>query len=97
LRCLQLNPYHPYATNNMAYTYLLLKEYKKAAEACERCFETNNVANNYFRNWAVALMYLNNYQEAVEQIKRAIDIEPRNASKRERFTEKKIGWCGERS
>ena len=95
-QCLELNPHHPYATNNLAYALILLKQYKNADEVCARCFSENSLANNYFRNWAVALIHLNNFQDSVDQIKRAIDIDPRNASK-SLVIMQKIGSFGQRS
>ena len=80
-KCTKYDPHHPYVTNNHAYVYILMKKYKEAAEVCAEACKTNMKANNYFRNWAVALLMDRQHGEAIEIIKRAIDIEPTCAGK----------------
>ena len=74
--CCRLDPNHPYATNNLAYLLILLNRNKEAADACRRAANTNKLAKNYFRNWAIALLNQNQYSEAVDAVKRAIEHEP---------------------
>lgn len=77
--CCRLNPNQSCATNNLAYLLILLNRNKEAAEACKRASLTNKVARNYYRNWAIALLNLKQYSEAVDVIKRAIEEEPTSA------------------
>lgn len=74
--CCELNPQHPYAVNNLAYVCILLRKNKDAAEACSNAYNTNSNSHSYFRNWAIALMNLKHYGEAVEVIRNLIDVEP---------------------
>ena len=78
--CSKLDPHHPYATNNLAYVCILLKKYQEAIEACNDAYSVNRGANNYLRNWAIALLNHKKPGDAVEVIKRAIDAEPGCAS-----------------
>lgn len=70
--CSKLKPNHPYVVNNLAYLYILLKKNKEASELCSEAYNLNHRLNNYFRNWAIALMNLKLYSEAVEVIRNAI-------------------------
>jgi len=78
--CCKLDPHHPYAINNLAYVCILLKRYKEAADGCNEAYNTNIVARNYFRNWAIALMNQKQYSGAVEVIKEAIEHNPTSHS-----------------
>jgi len=78
--CCKLDPHHPYATNNLAYVCILLKKNKEAAEACNDAYNINRGSNNYFRNWSIALLNQKLFGEAVEVIKRAIELDPENHS-----------------
>jgi len=78
--CCRLDQNHPYATNNLAYLLILLNRNKEASDACRRAANTNKLAKNYFRNWSVALLNQNQYSDAVEAIKIAIEQEPTVAS-----------------
>jgi Flp pilus assembly protein TadD len=78
--CCKLAPHHPYAINNLAYVYILLKKYKEAGDACSEAYNKNRVARNYFRNWAIALMNQKQYSTAVEIVKEAIELNPTSYS-----------------
>lgn len=78
--CIALDRSHPYATNNLAYIYILMAKYEEAARVCKCAFETNPSARNYFRNWAVALLNAKRWSKAVDAIKQAIDIDRGDAS-----------------
>ena len=79
--CNRLDQNHPYATNNLAYLFILLRMYKQASDVCKKASSNNQIANNYFRNWAIALLNLNQYSDAVEVIRRAIEIDDACSSK----------------
>ncbi len=78
--CCRLDPNHPHATNNLAYVLILLNRNKDASDICRRAYKTNALAKNYHRNWAVALMNLNQYSEAVDAIRIAIDFDKSSSS-----------------
>jgi len=78
--CITLDPYHPYATNNLAYVCILLKKNKEASEACNNTYTINPNCHSYFRNWAISLLNQKSYGEAVEIIRYLIDIEPSSSS-----------------
>jgi len=71
--CSSLNPAHPFVTNNLAYIYILLGKNDEATHCCKLAFATNPKANNYFRNWAIALLNLGKLNHAVDIIKRGIE------------------------
>ena len=79
--CCKLDSQHPYAVNNLSYLYILLKKYTEAADACADAYTINRVSKNYFRNWAIALMGLKHYSEAVEVLKDGIKNNPYDYSK----------------
>lgn len=90
--CSRLDPHHPYAVNNLAYVYILLKKYKEASDACNGAYNINLGAKNYLRNWAIALMSQKLYGEAVEVIKEAIDNDPKSYSKQRLNVENWVVW-----
>ena len=65
-KAVELNPYTPYALNNLGYEFYLLKRYAKALAIFERCLTENldlrYAANNYLRT----LMAMRRYQDARE-------------------------------
>eukprot|EP00826_Nyctotherus_ovalis_P044049 TRINITY_DN4718_c0_g1_i11.p1 TRINITY_DN4718_c0_g1~~TRINITY_DN4718_c0_g1_i11.p1 ORF type:complete len:233 (+),score=52.19 TRINITY_DN4718_c0_g1_i11:678-1376(+) len=90
--CSRLDPHHPYAINNLAYVYILLKKYKEASDACNGAYNVNLGAKNYLRNWAIALMSQKLYGEAVEVIKEAIDNDPKSYSNPQLNVENWVVW-----
>lgn len=72
--CSSLDQSHPYVTNNLAYIYILLSKYEEAVKVCKQASLKNPKANNYFRNWAIALLKLKKPHKAVEVIKKAIEL-----------------------
>lgn len=78
--CSSINHSHPYVTNNLAYIYILQGKDEEAVQVCKQAYSQNKVANNYFRNWALALLNLKKYSKAVEAIKRAIEVDNTNSS-----------------
>jgi len=74
--CCRLDPAQAYATSNLAYLLILLKKFKQAADICKRTSLANKSSKIFFRNWAMALLNLKQYSEAVNVIKSAIEDEP---------------------
>lgn len=91
--CCTLNPYHPFATNNLAYVCILLKKNKEATEACSNTYTINPNCHNYFRNWAIALLNQKHYGEAVEVVRYLIDLEP-SSSSINNIMNRKLGGMG---
>lgn len=58
----------------------MLGNNKAAQDVCNNAYLKNKRANNYFCNWAIALLNLKTHSEAVDVIKRAIDVNKKNAS-----------------
>lgn len=80
-QCADLDANHPDAINNIAYIYNSLTNYQTAADICQEASKKSPQVKTYYRNWAIALLRLERFEEAERVIKEAIKDEPENKSK----------------
>jgi tetratricopeptide (TPR) repeat protein len=59
--------------------YLCLHNFEQALEAANKAIECNGTVPDYFNQKASILYHLNRYQESVECVSTAIDMDPNNA------------------
>ena len=77
--CIQIDPRHPYAYNNLAFIYNMHKYYQETINVCNTAKTQSPdglATSNCYRHWAFALFKKGEMAKAIKKIKQAIEVNP---------------------
>jgi tetratricopeptide (TPR) repeat protein len=74
--CVDMDPKHPYAYNNLAFLYNMHQIYKDTIATCKQAKEFDRHGHGTHRHWAFAEFKEGNLVKAIKKIRKGVQKQP---------------------